>query len=140
VGAGGVVARPLRPREGPARAAATSRAGHRATVACRLLKAACEAHPRRAGPQAFAALRCYPDSLPAAQRTLFEGVWTSELPDLERLVLNVQKAHPGAMGRALAHELVEGYLAFALFEARNSLPPSKAGELSRDVAKCLKGK
>jgi len=139
VGAGRVVARPPPPPKVPLARQPTSRAAIDAT-ALQLLKAACERIRAALGPQAFAALRCYPDSLPAAQRTLFEGVWTSELPDLERLVLNVQKAHPGAMGRALAHELVEGYLAFALVAARNSLPPSKAGELSRDVAKCLKGK
>jgi hypothetical protein len=138
VGGGRVIARPPPPKAPLARQPSTRPAID--AGALQLFKAACERIRTALGTRAFAALRCYPDSLPTAQRGLFEGVWTADLPDFERLTLNAQKAHPGAMGRALAHELVEGYLAFALFEARNSLPLSKAGELSRDVARCLKGK
>ena len=138
VGGGRVIARPPPPPKAPIARQASSRPAIDAG-ALQLFKSACERIRTALGPQAFAELRCFPDSLPAAQRGLFEGVWTTNLPDFERLILNAQKAHPGAMGRALALERVEGYLSFALFEARNSLPLSKAGELSREVAKCLKG-
>lgn len=142
VGGGRVTARPPPPpKTALARQPSTRPAID--SSALQLFKAACERIRTALGEEAFASLKCYPDSLPPAQRGLFEGVWPSSarpgLPDFERLILNAQKAHPGAMGRALAHELVEGYLAFALFEARNALPLSKAGELSREVAKCLKG-
>jgi len=82
----------------------------------------------------------YVGALPGPQRALFEGVKIAEAPDLERLVANAQKVHAGAMGRAVAMEAVDGFLAFALFEARNVLSTSRAADLARDVGRILKGK
>ena len=104
-----------------------------------LYKTAAERIRSALGAEAFAALRCYPDSLPPSQRPLLEGVWEGESPDFDRLLANAQKANAGQAGRGLGQELAEGLLAFALFEARNALPASKAGELAREVAKALKG-
>jgi len=92
------------------------------------------------GPGAAPRLAGYVPALPAAQQPLFEGVHLGGVPDLERLLTNAQRLHQGAMGRAVALEALDGFIAFSLFEARNVLPAGQAGELSREIGRILKGR
>lgn len=104
------------------------------------LKAAAEKIRLAIGAEAFRKLASWPASLAPAQQVLLEGVFRGEEIDFERLLANAQKAQPAPTGRTAAIDLAEGFLAFALFEARNVLAPGPGGELAREVGKALKGK
>lgn len=118
----------------------TQRAGSSNASALQLYKTAIERIRTALGPEGNARLATYADILPRAHQPLFEGVNLAAQPDLERLLANAQKLHAAAMARAVAQEAADGFLSFALFEARNALPPNKAADLAREVSRVLKGK
>jgi Domain of unknown function (DUF4388) len=92
---------------------------------------------------ALARLNGWLDALPTARRALFEGVRldASGSLDAARVLANVAATGgESAAARARALEALEGFLAFALFEAKNRLPRPAAEKLVREVGRMQMGK
>ncbi len=89
-------------------------------------------------------LNGYFDRLPDKKRPVFEGVRIDEQGDMDvaQILVNVNAsgAYQGAAARARSLEALEEFLAFALFEAKNRLPPAEAEKLLREVGRMQVGK
>jgi hypothetical protein len=95
-----------------------------------------------AEPDAGARLNGWLEALPPARRALFEGVRldASGSLDAARVLANVAASGgESASARAQALEALEGFLAFALFEAKNRLPRPEAEKLVREVGRMQMG-
>jgi hypothetical protein len=92
---------------------------------------------RAAVPDAQARLNGYLERLLPGDRELFRGVRVDGggHVDCARVFLNVNAAGlgAGASARARALEALDGFLAFALFEAKNVLSPAQQEALSDEV-------
>ena len=81
-------------------------------------------------------------SLPEGLDEIFAGVTLTSKGDLdvETVLVNAQRIHKGAMGRAIAQESLDAFVSFALFDAKNLLPAAEAETLAADVARALRGR
>jgi hypothetical protein len=92
---------------------------------------------------ALARLNGWLDALPPGRRELFDGVRLDADGNLDaaRVLRNVAASGgESASARARALEALEGFLAFALFEAKNRLPRPAAEALLREVGRMQMGK
>ena len=97
----------------------------------------------RAQPDAGSRLESYFERIPAARRAVFDGVRIGADGDIDvaQVLLNVAEggARPGPAARARALEALEAFLAFALFEVKNCLPPVEAARVLGEVARMQAG-
>ncbi|HQR28878.1 MAG TPA: DUF4388 domain-containing protein [Anaeromyxobacteraceae bacterium] len=88
-------------------------------------------------------LESFFERLPPARRAVFEGVRIGADGDIDvaQVLLNVGdgSARPGPAARARALDALESFLAFALFEVKNCLPPADAARVLERVARMQEG-
>ncbi|MGI5864256.1 MAG: DUF4388 domain-containing protein [Myxococcales bacterium] len=79
---------------------------------------------------------------PEGREGIFDGVHLSEQGDLDidALIENSHRLYEGAVARARVLEALDGFVVFALFDARNVLPRDTALELGREVGLMLRGR
>jgi len=98
----------------------------------------------RVQPDAARRLDSFFARLPAAQRSIFQGVRLGGDGDLDvaRMLRNVrgEGGREEATARARALEALESFLAFALFEAKNCLPRADAERVLQEVGRMQVGK
>ena len=98
---------------------------------------------RGAVPDAQERLNGYLERLLPGDRELFHGVRADAEGhvDCARVLMNVNAAGlgGGATARARALEALDGFLAFALFEAKNVLSPAQHEALSEEVRRLARG-
>lgn len=79
---------------------------------------------------------------PEGREGIFDGVQLSAQGDLDidALIANSQTLFEGAVARARVLEALDGFVVFALFDARNVLPHDTAMELGREIGRMLRGR
>ncbi len=103
-----------------------------------LIKAICQA--LLAAGQPLADLQSFlSDPLPGMEKA-FEGVTLKDdgQMDLPRVMQNATRADP-RLGKVKAYEALEAFVSYALFSAKNALPPELAESLNRDFRRLQEG-